>query len=163
MTITEKETGPHIRSPEENKAIIRRFIDAYNNRELDVFEELVALDYIDHTHQTQGRDDFKRLFTLAFQGFPDWNEDIQEIIAEGDNVWVRVIATGTHTGDWNLFGAPLPATGNKVRMEMIFIWRIINGRLVEGREVDESVDFLRQLGIVEYTEKGKKVFSEIDK
>ena len=163
MSIAQENTRQHVSSPNENKAIIRKFIEAYNNRELDVFEELVTSDYIDHTHQTQGRDNFKQLFTLAFQGFPDWYEDIQEIIAEGENVWVRVIATGTHTGDWNLFGVPLPATGKRVRMEMVFIWRIVNGKLVEGREVDESVDFLKQLGIVEYTEKGKKVFSEISK
>ena len=35
-------------SPEENKAIVRKFIDGYNSRNLDVFEELVALDYYDH-------------------------------------------------------------------------------------------------------------------
>jgi len=146
---------------ERNKAIIRRFIEAYNKRNFDVFEELVAADYVDHTHQTKGREDFKHLFTLAFNGFPDWYEHIEEIIAEGDKVWVRVIATGTHTGEWNLFGVPLPPTGKKVTMEMVFIWRIIDGKLVEGREVDDSLDFLRQLGVVEYTEKGKKLFQQL--
>lgn len=146
---------------EKNKTVIRKFIDAYNNREFDIFEELVAPDYIDHTHQTKGREDFKYLFTLAFNGFPDWYENIEEIIAEGDNVWVRVIATGTHTGEWNLFGTPLAPTGNKVKMEMVFIWRIEDGKLVEGREVDDSLDFLKQLAIVEYTKKGKNLFPEL--
>jgi predicted ester cyclase len=146
---------------EKNKILIHKFIDAYNNRELEIFEELVAPDYIDHTHQTRGRKDFKNLFTLAFNGFPDWYENIEEIIAEGENVWVRVIATGTHTGEWNLFGTSLLPTGNKVKMEMIFIWRIKNGKMIEGREVDDSLDFLRQLGVVEYTENGKKLFSEL--
>ena len=146
---------------EKNKAIIRRFIDAYNNRNLDIFEELVASDYIDYTHQQQGREDFKKLFTLAFNGFPDWYENIEEIIAEGENVWVRVIATGTHTGEWNLFGIPLPPTGKKVKMEMVFIWRVVDGKLVEGKEVDDSLEFLKQLDVIEYTEKGKKLFSEL--
>jgi C-1 hydroxylase len=46
-------------SVEENKAILRRFIEAYNNRNLQIFEELVAPDFIDHTHQQIGREKFK--------------------------------------------------------------------------------------------------------
>jgi predicted ester cyclase len=147
-------------SLEENKAIVRRFIEAYNKRNLDVFDDLVAPDYVDHTHQQQGREDFKQLFTLAFDAFPDWYEAIEDIIAEGDKVWVRVKATGTHTGEWNHFGAQFPPTGKKLTMMMVFIWRIVNGKLVEGSEVDEPTDFLKQLGAIEYTEKGKKLFPE---
>lgn len=144
----------------ENKAIVRKFIEAYNNRNLDIFEELVAPDYIDHSHQLQNREDFKQLFTAAFNGFPDWHETIEEIIAEEDMVWVRVTATGTHTGAWNFLGVQLSPTGKKVTMPMVFIWRIANGKLVEGKGVDDSVDFFKQLGIIEYTEKGKELFPE---
>jgi hypothetical protein len=45
-------------------------------------------------------------------------------------------------------------------MMMVFIWRIARGKLVEGWEVDSDVDFLKQLGVIEYTEKGKKLFPE---
>lgn len=147
-------------SSEENKAVVRRFIDAYNARNLDVFSDLVAPDYLDHTHRQQGRERFKELFTLAFEAFPDWHETIEDIIAEGDRVWVRVQATGTHTGEWHLSGVSLPPTGKKVTMMMVFIWRIVNGRLAEGWEVDSELDFLKQLGVIEYTEKGKKIFPE---
>ena len=54
----------------------------------------------------------------------------------------------------------MPPTGYRVRMEMVFIWRIADGRLAEGREVDDSVDFLERLGIIGYTEKGKRIFQE---
>lgn len=147
-------------SLEENKATVRRFIEAYNNRNLDLFDDLVAPDYVDHTHQQQGRESFKQLFTLAFDAFPDWHEHIEDIIAEGDRVWVCVNATGTHTGEWNLSGVPLPPTGKKVAMTMVFIWRIANGKLAEGWEVDEDRDFLKQLGVIEYTERGKALFPE---
>jgi C-1 hydroxylase len=147
-------------SGEENKAIVRRFIEAYNTRNLDVFDDLVAPEYVDHTHHQQGLESFRQLFQLAFIAFPDWHEHIEDIIAEGDRVWVCVRATGTHTGEWNLSGVPLPPTGRKVAMRMVFIWRIAHGRLAEGWEVDNDSDFLRQLGIIEYTEKGKKIFPE---
>jgi len=147
-------------SLEENKALVRRFIEAYNTRNLDLFDDLVAPDYVDHTHRQHGLESFKRLFQLAFKAFPDWHEHIEEIIAEGDKVWVCVTATGTHTGEWNLSGVPLPPTGRKVTMRMVFIWRIVDGRLVEGREVDDALDLLTQLGVIEYTEKGKKLYPE---
>lgn len=145
---------------EDNKALVRRFIDAYNTRNLELFDELVAPGYLDHTHQQEGRESFKTLFELAFEGFPDWHEDITDMIAEGDKVWVCVKATGTHTGEWNLFGVSLPPTGKKVAMMMVFIWRIANGKLVEGWEVDSEVDFLKTIGVLEYTEKGEKIFPE---
>jgi C-1 hydroxylase len=147
-------------SSEENKAIVRRFIEAYNTRHLDRFDELVAPDYVDHTHQQQGLENFKQLFSLAFNAFPDWYEHIEDIIAEGDKVWVWVTATGTHTGEWSISGVPLPPTGYKVTMRMVFIWRIVDGKLAEGWEVDNDLDLLKQIGVIEYTEKGKKVFPE---
>ncbi len=148
-------------SLEENKAIVRRFIDAYNKHDVTLMDEFIAPDYVDHTHQQQGREKFIQLFSLAFDAFPDWHETIEDIIAEGDKVWVRVKATGTHTGEWNHFGVQFPPTGKKLTMMMVDIWRIVNGKLVEGSEVDDSLDFLKQLGAIEYTEKGKKLFPEL--
>jgi predicted ester cyclase len=89
-------------SLEQNKAIVRKFIEAYNSRNLDLFDDVVAPDYVDHTHHQQGLENFRQLFQLAFTDFPDWHEHIEDIIAEGDRVWVCVRATGTHTGEWNL-------------------------------------------------------------
>jgi len=145
---------------EENTIIVRRFIEANNERNLDLVDDLVAEDYIDHTHQQQGLENFKRLFSLAFSAFPDWHEHVLDMIAEGDRVWVRVRATGTHTGEWNLSGVPFPPTGREVAMTMVFIWRITDGRLAEGWEVDDELDLLRQQGVVEYTEMGRKIFPE---
>lgn len=144
-------------SLEENKAIVRRFMAEYNKRNLDIFDELVAEDYIDHIFKQKGREYLRQLFTMAFEAFPDWYESIEDIIAEEDKVWVRVKATGTHTGEWNLFGAKLPPTGKKTTMMMVFIWRIANGKLAEGWEVDDNLEFFKQLGVVEYTEKGKPI------
>ena len=82
-------------SLEENKAIVRRFIEIYNKRNLDLIDDLVAPDYVDHTNKVS-REGLKQLFNMALKAFPDWHETIEDIIAEGDKVWVRVKVRG-HT------------------------------------------------------------------
>ena len=142
-------------SLEENKAIVRRFIEAYNKRNLDLLDDLVAPDYFDHTHQV-GREGLKQLFNIGFKAFPDWHETIEDIIAEGDKVWVRLSYTGTHTGEWH----GLAPTGNKITAMVVDIYRIVNGKFVEYWNVSDSLDLLKQIGAIEYTEKGKKLFPE---
>ncbi|MCP8304029.1 MAG: ester cyclase [archaeon] len=142
-------------SLEENKAIVRRMIEAYNKHNLDWFDEFIAPDYFDHTNKVD-REGLKQLFNMGFKGFPDWHETIEDIIAEGDKVWVRLTYTGTHTGEF--FG--LAPTGKKVTMTAVAIYRIVNGKLVEGRFINDGLDMLKQIGAIEYTEKGKKLFPE---
>jgi len=149
-------------SLEENKAIVRRFNQAYNRRNSVIFDELIAEDFVDHTHGIQGREDYKQLFIATFQGFPDWHESIETIIAEGDMVWAHILATGTHTKEHDLFGIQFAPTGKKVTLSAVAIWRIIDGKIAESREVDDGVDFLRNLGLIEFTEKGKQFFRQDD-
>jgi predicted ester cyclase len=143
-------------SLEENKAIVRRFIESYNKHNLDSFDEFLAPDFVDHTHQQQGLESLKEVFIEAYKGFPDLHETIEEIIAEGDEVWVRLTYTATHTGEF--FG--IAPTGKKIKFSAVAIYRIVNDKLVEGWFVSESFDFLKQLGAIEYTEEGKKMFPE---
>ena len=144
-------------SLEENKAIVRRFIEAYNQRDLDLFDDFVAADFVDYTHQQQGLESLKKIFNIAFIGMPDLHETIEDIIAEGDKVWVRVTYKGTNTGEW----LGLAPTGNKITaMGAVDIYRIVNGKLAEYWNVTDPMDFNKQLGIIEYTEKGKKLFPE---
>lgn len=142
-------------SLEENKAIVRRFIEAYNNRNLDVFDDLLAPDYFDYTSKV-GPEGLKQLMNMAFKAFPDFHETIEDIVAEGDKVWVRITFTGTHTGEW----MGIAPTGKKITTEMVDIFRIVNGKLVEYRDVNNNLDFLKKLGVIEYTEQGKKLFPQ---
>jgi C-1 hydroxylase len=142
-------------SLEENKAIVRRFIEGYNERNLDIYDEFIAPDYFDHTNQV-GPEGLKQLFNMGFTAFPDWHEAIEDIIAEGDKVWIRLTYTGTHTGEF----MGLAPTGKKITAPAVAIYRIVNGKLVEGWFVTDSTDMFKQLGAIEYTEKGKNLFPE---
>jgi predicted ester cyclase len=139
-------------SLEENKTIVRRWIESYNRRNLD-FDEFIAPDYVDHTNKVD-REGLKRLFAIGLKAFPDWHETIEDIIAEGDKVWVRLAYTGTHENEF--FG--LAATGNKITSRSVDIYRIVNGKLAEYWNVTDNMNMFKQIGAVEITEKGKYLF-----
>jgi len=142
-------------SLEENKTIVRRFVETYNKGDLDLLDDLVAPDYVDHAHQLSP-EGLKQVIRMALKAFQDYHETIEDIIAEGDKVWIRVTATGTHTGEF----MGIAPTGKKITMMFVDMFRIANGKLVEYWEVRDQLDFLKQLGLIEYTEKGKKLFPE---
>jgi predicted ester cyclase len=148
-------------SLEKNKAIIRRWIEADNKKDLAVLDELIAADYFDPSLQVRGLESYKQVLTMVFKGFPDWHETIEDIIAEGDKVWVLEKVTGTHTGELEFLGSTFAPTGKKITMTAVCIWRIVDGKVAEKEsEVYDFLDFYKQLGVIEYTEKAKKLFPQ---
>jgi predicted SnoaL-like aldol condensation-catalyzing enzyme len=107
-------------SLEENKAIVRKVVEALNKRDLAVLDELMASDYVDHTNQLRGRENVKQFYTMAFKDFPDLYKTIEDIIAGGDKVWVRFKNTATDP------------TGKKIELASVNIFRIVKGKVVEG-------------------------------
>jgi hypothetical protein len=43
---------------------------------------------------------------------------------------------------------------------MVFFFRVVEGKLVEGGELDDQLDFFKKLGFIAYTEKGKQLFPQ---
>jgi len=148
-------------SLEENKAIIRRLSEAEDKRNLWILDELMAPDFIEGRNtpfELRGPKGYKQFATMLFKAFPDWHETIEDIIAEGDKVWVHLNATATHTGEWNFLGVTLTPTGKKITYTAVNIWRVVDGKIVERKSVRDLLAFLTQLGLFKPTEKGKKLF-----
>jgi len=145
-------------SLEKNKAIIRSLYETFNKHDVDLLDDLIAPDFVDLTMQLRGLDNFKKFETNFIKSFPDYSETVEDIIAEGDKVWVHFKVTGTHTGEWNFFGITFAPTGKKITYTGVNIWRIVDGKVVERKTVRDMLDFLRQLGVIEPTEKVKKLF-----
>ena len=145
-------------SLEENRAIVRRLIEAINKRNLALLDDLIAQDFFYHAqpHEIQGLDVVKQVIEDEVKGFPDLLVTIEDMIAEGDKVWVRLEQTGTHTGEF----LGLAPTGKKIEYASVAIWRIANGKIVEGWGVYDYLDSYKELGFIEYTEKTKKLFAE---
>ena len=131
---------------EENKAIVRRWIEAYNKRDLALLDDLMKPDFFDHTLQLRGLDSFKQFYTRFFKGFPDTHATIDDIAAEGDKVWSRSTVTGTHTGEYR----GISPAGKKITFTGIRIWRIVDGKVVERTSVYDFLDLHKKLGVAEY-------------
>ena len=141
-------------SLEENKAIVRKFLEALNKQDLSSLDDFVATDYLDHTNIFKGLNDVKQAITTFYKAFPDFHVKIEDIIAEGDKVWVHEIETGTHKGEYN----GIAPSGKKINFTCVDIFKVVNMKIAEAWHVYDFLDFYKQLSIIEYTEKVKKLF-----
>jgi steroid delta-isomerase-like uncharacterized protein len=135
-------------SLEENKAIVRKMFEAINKQNLAELDEVMSLDFVLHMHaqQKQGLEDSKQVVKSEMRGFPDLHVTVEDIIAEEDRVCVRLKETATHTGEYR----GLAPTGNKLSYTVAAIWRISDGKIVEGWIVYDQLEFLEQLGVVKF-------------
>jgi steroid delta-isomerase-like uncharacterized protein len=134
-------------STEDNKADVRRgYEEGFNQRNLAVFDELMASDYVWHIASTtvQGREPAKQLISRFLTAFPDGRYTIEDMIAEGDRVVVRQTFHGTHQGDF----MGMAPTGKQVTVTEIEIFRIANGKSVENWTNSDDLGLLQQLGVV---------------
>lgn len=135
-------------SLDQNKQIVRRLVDeAQNAGHLDVVDELLSEDFVDHS-PLEGlpgnREGVRILFGALRQAFPDLRVEISEQIAEDDRVVTRKTFRGTHDGPF----LGLPATGSSVRFEVIDILTIRDRRICEHRLVLDKLSLMQQLGAI---------------
>ena len=83
-------------SLEENKAIVRRTIEAINKQNLSLCDDLAAPDFVDHTRQVRGLEVLKQFVTMIYKSFSNFHVTIEDMISEEDKVWIRVKYGDTH-------------------------------------------------------------------
>jgi predicted ester cyclase len=115
---------------EENKALVRRFLTALIEGNLNVIDELVGSDFVDRSllpGQGPTREDFKRSVAQILAAFSVTSFTIDEQIAEGDRVVTKYRERSVIKGEF----AGLPPTGTEENFEGIYIHRISEGKIVE--------------------------------
>jgi predicted ester cyclase len=86
----------------------------------------------------------KRLFMGFHSAFPDWREEIVELVVDGNTVAGRFRCSGTHLGEF-LGEAP---TGKRMDVEEVFFLRVEDGKFVGFWALEDSLSRLHQLGLV---------------
>lgn len=143
---SQKDVGERM-SPEAAEKLLRRFYDALiNQRNLDVLDELIAPDFVDHSpwNAAETVQDLKALFKGLFAAFPDFKATVEDLIVVGDKVITRVKMSGTNTGE--LMG--MPPTGKPMTTRLIEVNRVGGGKIREHWENWDEFGFLTQLGLV---------------
>jgi predicted ester cyclase len=115
---------------EENKAIVRRFLEELAKGNLDVIDELLSPDFVDRAlmpGQDPTREEYKRSVEEILEAFFTASFTIEEQVAEGDTVVTRYTERGVSRGEF----ASLPPTGQEETEEGIYIHRVSGGKITE--------------------------------
>jgi steroid delta-isomerase-like uncharacterized protein len=131
----------------EHKAVVRRWVAAWNAQDLDAAEALLAPEYVRHDANLPdvvGPQAERQFIAGALGAFPDLHFDIEQLVAEGDLVMGRYTARGTHLGTF----LGVPATGRTVVFQAVESYRLAGGRIAEQWVVMDALGLLQQLGAV---------------
>lgn len=130
---------------EQKKELVREGIEAINDRDAETLRGLVADDVVIHGQGGQEARGAETVVpaTVDNTAFPDSHLEIEEMLAEGDTVAVRMTFTGSHEGDMH----GVPPTGEEIDIRVMSMYRIEDGQLAEGWFVEDDADTLQQLGL----------------
>ena len=135
-------------SAEDNKALVRRFVEeVLNRRRPEAIEELVAPTF---AFYYASRPDpmtlagFQAALAPFHAGFPDITFTLEALVAEGDLVTARFTMRGTHRGAFQ----GLAPTGTRATWRGLAMFRIAAGRIVEEWAMPDVLSLLQQLGAI---------------
>lgn len=118
----------------ENKDRVRSYYDeVLNGRNLDAVG-----DYFADERVVEG---VRRGCFSYFTSFPDLHISLDELIEEGDAVFVRSTMTGTHDGEYK----GIPPTGRHVAAEAAEVFRIADGKFVGYWCLTNVAGLMRQI------------------
>lgn len=124
------------------------FVQFINTADEKLAAELispVAVFYVPgRAEPVNGPAGYLEIIQMMRSGFPDIQWTLEEMVTEGDKVAARFTMRGTHQG--NFFG--VPATGRKIEVQALNIYRFSNGQIVEERGLPDMFGLLQQIGAV---------------
>ena len=128
------------------KAVVRRNTEeVQGGGNFDVFEELFADDFVDHTPQPRTSPDkagVRKLYTYMRAAFPDFHAEIHWQLADGDRVTMYKTYCGTHEGPF--FG--VAPTHRTVHFESVDVMRVQNGKITDHWGVGNLLSLMQQIG-----------------
>jgi C-1 hydroxylase len=115
-------------SIQENKAIIRRYVEAINQQDYATFDAVLAPALVIEMKQT-----------VAATGH---QLTITDMIAEGDQVWVRLVLRGEHMGTFE----GVPPTGKSWTIDGVVFLQLHDGKIIAADDLFDSLTLLKQVG-----------------
>lgn len=132
----------------ENKRVARQFPEAVATEgDIELIHEICASDIIDHSPlgDVAGHEALKEQLEVLREAFGDFSATVEDIVAEGDTVAMRVTLRGTHDGPF----MGIDPTGTAVEIQNMVFTRVENGKIAERWVLPDMLSLLEQLGVVE--------------
>lgn len=134
---------------ENTKRVDRIIEEAWNNGNLEVIGDLVDSDYKLHVpnapKEFRGPEGFKEFIQMYRTAFPDLTLSVEERVVEGDKIADRIIARGTHEGEF----MGIEPTGKETETTTMVIHYLDDGMVVADDGLIDNLGLLQQLGVVE--------------
>lgn len=132
---------------EANKQLARDYFTAFLAADEAWWAKYVAPGFRRHDpglpFDVVGPAGVKKLAEALLPGIPDLQLPIEDVVAEGDKVLVRLRVKGTHGGE--LMG--VPATGRPIDIAVLDLFTIRDAQLVEHWALLDNLGLLRQIGV----------------
>ena len=133
-------------STNDNTALVLRLYREFDKGDLDGFADSISSDFVASVLGTTTLDwaGFKQFGNAFVSAFPDGRHVFDHVVTDGENVVTIGTYQGTQTGE--IHG--IAPTSRRLKLPVMHLDRIVNGKLVEHRGLANELDFMRQLGVV---------------
>jgi predicted ester cyclase len=133
-------------SPE---SVVRRLIEeGFNQGRLEIADELTSPELLEHQNfgpdHAPGAEGVKAVIASLRRAFSDFHLEIEDVVVDGDKVWLRMVGTGTNNGPF----MGNPPTGRPMRTDVFDLIRVSHGKMIEHWGVPDRLATLFQLGLV---------------
>lgn len=135
-------------TPQENKRLARQFPEEVaTTGTLSLIDEICSADVIDHSPlgEVHGREELKAHIETIREAFEEFSATVEDIVAEGDTVAMRVTLRGTHEGPF----MGIEATGSTVAVSNMVFTRIEDGQIAERWVQPDMLELMQQLDVVD--------------
>lgn len=133
--------------------LARRYVDTFNDRDVDAWVALFAEDAVSHDpffpEPSKGREAIENVQQAVLRAFPDmqWRQ-LRPAIDIGDRVAVELAVNGVNEGPLQMPDGELPATGRTISFEAGTFWLVgPDGLITEERSYFDATGVAAQLGI----------------
>ena len=134
-------------SKEINIAAQKKFGEAVNTGNYELFNKLVAENNIDHDpapNQAQGPEGYTAFFSMMRSAFPDMKLAVEHLSADEDTVSFAYRVTGTHDGEF----MGIAPTGKSINIRGMQISKFKDGKMVERWGSSDELGLLKQIGAI---------------
>jgi predicted ester cyclase len=137
-----------LRDASDHELIVRRLIEeGFNEGNLETLDELTSPALVEHQDfgpaHAPGAAGVRAVVTSLRRAFTDFHLAIDDLVVDGDTVWLRMTATGVNDGSF----MGHPATSRPFRIQVFDVIRLAGGLMVEHWGVPDRLGVLLQLGL----------------